>query len=121
MPHDPALIAEVRAWLSKAAKDLAAADYELRADPPFVEDIVFHSQQAVEKSLKAFLSWHVLPFRKTHNLVGCPTHFVTIQSAETSLGTAGKSARATLWRALQRAASALMPTLGWPRVESSAA
>ena len=38
-------------------------------DPPFAEDIVFHSQQAVEKSLKAFLSWHVLPFRKTHNLV----------------------------------------------------
>ena len=69
MPPDPALAAEVRAWLSKAAKDLAAADYELRADPPFVEDIVFHSQQAAEKSLKAFLSWHVIPFRKTHNLV----------------------------------------------------
>ena len=69
MPHDPALCAEVRAWLSKAAKDLAAADYELRADPPFVEDILFHSQQAAEKSLKAFLSWHGLPFRKTHNLV----------------------------------------------------
>jgi HEPN domain-containing protein len=69
MPHDPALAAEVRAWLSKAAKDLAAADYESRADPPFAEDIVFHSQQAVEKSLKALLSWHGLPFRKTHNLV----------------------------------------------------
>jgi hypothetical protein len=42
MPHDPALIAEVRAWLKKAAKDLAAAEYESRADPPFVEDIAFH-------------------------------------------------------------------------------
>ena len=69
MPHDPALLAEVRAWLTKAAKDLAAAEYELRADPPFVEDIAFHSQQAAEKSLKAFLAWHQLPFRKTHNLV----------------------------------------------------
>jgi HEPN domain-containing protein len=69
MPHDPALLAEVRAWLTKAAKDLAAAEYESRADPPFVEDIAFHSQQAAEKSLKAFLSWHQLPFRKTHNLV----------------------------------------------------
>lgn len=69
MPHDPALIAEVRGWLSKAAKDLAAAEYELQADPPFAEDILFHSQQAAEKSLKAFLSWHRLPFRKTHNLV----------------------------------------------------
>ena len=100
MPHDPALTAEVRAWLSKAAKDLAAADYESRADPPFAEDIVFHSQEAVET-------------------VGCPSHFVTTQSAETSLGTAGKSARATLWRTPQRAATALMPTLGWSRVEPS--
>lgn len=69
MPHDPALIAEVRAWLSKARKDLAAAEYELRAEPPFSDDIVFHAQQAVEKALKAFLSWHKVPFRKTHNLV----------------------------------------------------
>lgn len=69
MPHDPALVAEVRAWLSKAGKDLAAAHYELQADPPFSDDIVFHSQQAAEKSLKAFLSWHRVPFRHTHNLV----------------------------------------------------
>lgn len=62
MPHDPALVAEVRAWLSKAGKDLAAA-------PPFSDDIAFHSQQAAEKSLKALLSWHRVPFRKTHNLV----------------------------------------------------
>jgi hypothetical protein len=44
MPHDPAPVAEVRGWLSKASKDLAAAQYELRADPPFSEDIVFHSR-----------------------------------------------------------------------------
>jgi len=69
MPHDPALAAEVRAWLSKAGKDLAAAAYELQAKPPFADDIVFHAQQAVEKSLKAFLSWHRVPFRKTHNLI----------------------------------------------------
>ena len=69
MPHDPALVAEVRAWLSKGGKDLAAAEYELQADPPFADDIVFHAQQASEKSLKAFLSWHRVPFRKTHNLV----------------------------------------------------
>jgi hypothetical protein len=33
-------------------------------------------------------------------LVDRPIHFVTLQSAETSLGTAGRSARATLWRTL---------------------
>ena len=69
MPYDPALVAEVRSWLSKGGKDLAAAEYELQADPPFADDIVFHAQQAAEKSLKAFLSWHRVPFRKTHNLI----------------------------------------------------
>jgi len=69
MLHDPALVAEVRAWLLKAGKDLAAATYEMQADPPFAGDIVFHAQQAAEKSLKAFLSWHRIHFRKTHNLV----------------------------------------------------
>ncbi len=69
MQHDPALVAEVRAWLSKAGKDLATAEYESRAEPPFTDDIVFHAQQAAEKSLKAFLSWHRIPFRKTHNLI----------------------------------------------------
>ena len=69
MLHDPALTAEVRSWLLKAWKDLAVAKYELQATPPFSEDILFHSQQAAEKSLKAFLSWHRIPFRKTHNLV----------------------------------------------------
>jgi hypothetical protein len=34
MPHDPALVAEARGWLSKTGKDLAAAQYELKADPP---------------------------------------------------------------------------------------
>ncbi|GIU80349.1 MAG: DNA-binding protein [Bryobacteraceae bacterium] len=69
MPHDPALVAEVQAWLKKARKDLDTAQYELRADPPFADDAVFHAQQAVEKTLKGFLSWHQVPFRRTHNLV----------------------------------------------------
>ncbi|MCS6952012.1 MAG: HEPN domain-containing protein [Bryobacterales bacterium] len=69
MPHDPALVAEVQAWLKKARKDLDTAAYELQANPPFTDDIVFHAQQAVEKALKAFLAWHGVPFRRTHNLV----------------------------------------------------
>jgi HEPN domain-containing protein len=69
MPHDPSLLAETRAWLLKAAKDLAMAAHDRDADPPFLEDVVFHSQQAVEKALKGFLTWHGVTFRKTHNLV----------------------------------------------------
>lgn len=30
---------------------------------------MFHAQQATKKLPKAFLSWHRVPFRKTHNLI----------------------------------------------------
>ncbi len=69
MLHDPERIAEVRSWFSRAAEDLRAATFELTAEPPLTADIVFHAQQAVEKAIKGFLSWHDRPFRKTHNLV----------------------------------------------------
>ncbi len=68
MPHDPELVAEVRAWIVKAGLDVAAAAHEFKAEPPFLADIVFHAQQAAEKALKGFLTWHSTPFRKTHNL-----------------------------------------------------
>jgi HEPN domain-containing protein len=68
MPPDPELVSETRAWLVRAERDLAAAVHELTAEPPFVEDIVFHAQQAAEKTLKAFLTWHGTAFRKTHSL-----------------------------------------------------
>ncbi len=69
MPHDPARVADVKAWLAKATVDLRAAKHDRTAKPPITEDIVFHAQQLVEKSLKAFLCWHDVPFRKTHNLI----------------------------------------------------
>lgn len=68
MAHDPELIAETRAWLVKAGRDLANAAYELKGEPPFTGDAAFHAQQAAEKSLKGFLTWHNRPFGKTHNL-----------------------------------------------------
>ncbi|MGH7858508.1 MAG: HEPN domain-containing protein [Candidatus Binatia bacterium] len=68
MPHDPALVAETRAWLRKAAEDLRAADVERSANPPVTSDMVFHAQQAAEKILKGFLVWHRQTFRKTHSL-----------------------------------------------------
>lgn len=68
MPHDPLLIAETRGWFTKAANDLRAADHEFSAVPPLLDDIVFHCQQAAEKAMKGFLTWHNRPFRKTHSL-----------------------------------------------------
>ena len=38
------------------------------AQPPLTADALFHCQQAVEKALKALLTWHDRPFRKTHDL-----------------------------------------------------
>lgn len=68
MPHDPARVAETRGWLVRASSDVRAAEHELRATPPLLDDIVFHCQQVAEKSLKGFLTWHDRPFRKTHSI-----------------------------------------------------
>lgn len=61
MSLDPALVADTREWLRRAADDLRAA-------PPLLADALFHCQQAVEKAFKAFLTFHNQPFRRTHNL-----------------------------------------------------
>jgi HEPN domain-containing protein len=69
MPPEHARLQDVRAWLSKAALDLKAAAHESSApDEALWGDVMFHAQQAAEKAMKAFLAWHDLPFRKTHNL-----------------------------------------------------
>jgi len=68
MPLDFTLVVDTQAWLKKARQDLRAAAVDLAADPPLIEDALFHTQQAAEKTIKAFLCWHDRPFRKTHDL-----------------------------------------------------
>src|SRR5207249_4160120 len=68
MAIDPVLLADTQSWLIKAANDLRGADIDLAAEPPLLEDTLFHCQQAAEKSFKAFLTFHNQPFRRTHNL-----------------------------------------------------
>ncbi len=68
MPHDARRMEDTRAWLTKAMTDLRAGDGDLALAPPIPEDAMFHAQQAAEKALKAFLTWHDEPFRKTHDL-----------------------------------------------------
>ena len=68
MPLDPVLFADTKAWLEKARIDLRGAEVDLAAQPPLVEDALFHCQQAIEKLFKSFLTFHDHPFRKTHNL-----------------------------------------------------
>jgi HEPN domain-containing protein len=64
MPLDPIRVADTQAWLRRANRDLRAADHDMKADPPLHDAVVFHCQQAAEKSLKALLMWHDLPFRR---------------------------------------------------------
>lgn len=68
MSPDPERAAEAHGWLTKAAGDLRTAAHLPAADPPLIADAPFHAQQAVEKTLKAYLSWYDAPFRKTHDL-----------------------------------------------------
>jgi len=69
MPPDDARLQDARAWLAKAELDLKAAAHEMTAPAEALwGDVMFHAQQAAEKSMKAFLAWHDVPFRKTHNL-----------------------------------------------------
>jgi HEPN domain-containing protein len=55
-------------WLAMADEDLSAAEVLLGQKKPFLFAAGFHAQQAAEKSLKAFLTWHQVEFPKTHDL-----------------------------------------------------
>ncbi len=68
MQHDPAKVAECHAWLDRAWADLDSAAILLGAARSHPDTAMFHCQQVVEKAWKAFLFWHDVPFRKTHDL-----------------------------------------------------
>jgi hypothetical protein len=55
-----------REWLEKAAVDLRSAQALIDAD--IASSALFHCQQAVEKTFKAFLTWHGVPFRRVRSL-----------------------------------------------------
>jgi HEPN domain-containing protein len=69
MPPEEAVRTElVRQWLVRADEDLAACRI-LSGQASLVRTAVgFHAQQAVEKLLKAMLTWHQIEFPKTHDL-----------------------------------------------------
>ncbi|MFM6930510.1 MAG: HEPN domain-containing protein [Bdellovibrio sp.] len=55
-------------WLKKAGRDLRFSKAALTLEEQFFDEIVFHCQQSVEKSIKAFLTFHKEPFGKTHDI-----------------------------------------------------
>ncbi len=57
-------------WIEKAENDFATAAREMRVRKrPNYDAVCFHSQQCVEKYLKAILQENDIAFGKTHNLV----------------------------------------------------
>jgi HEPN domain-containing protein len=66
---DEAKADEIRAWLLKGLHDLQSAEWLLARPEPLCSAAGFHCQQAGEKALKAYLTWHDEPFERTHSLV----------------------------------------------------
>ena len=56
-----------REWLNAAADDLLAIE-NLLNNPILTNIVAFHSQQAIEKSIKAIIEELGIAFIKTHNL-----------------------------------------------------
>ena len=65
---------EAAKWIQQSDKDLNAAKLLIEGEP---SRSVFHSQQAAEKAIKAFLTFHQIAFRKTHNLTDLGSQCVT--------------------------------------------
>lgn len=60
-----------KSWITKALEDMRVAEHEaeLGKDEMVTGAVCFHSQQAVEKLLKAFLISHNVEFSRTHDVV----------------------------------------------------
>jgi HEPN domain-containing protein len=62
----------VREWIRKAEHDPGMAELALENKPEYTDSIAFHSRQAAEKYLKAYLVFLNIEFEKKHSLVYLP-------------------------------------------------
>ena len=70
MTPPPEAIQLVRQWIAKAQEDIQTVDSLLRFPEECPAGVVcFHSQQCIEKYVKALLVLHSIPFPKTHDLI----------------------------------------------------
>ena len=85
MQPDGTRTADATAWLAKARQDLRRIEILLAAAPADVEGALFHCQQAAEKAMKAFLTWHDVRFRRIHDLEEVGRQCVEVDSTLGSL------------------------------------
>jgi HEPN domain-containing protein len=69
MTARPDALRVARRWIAKAEEDLAAAERLLSLDDSLASVVCFHSQQAVEKLVKALLVVAGVPFPRTHDVI----------------------------------------------------
>ena len=67
-------------WLEKAHQDLQATERLLLGSFPLTDIASFHAQQAAEKAIKAYLTWHDIIFPKTHSLVALIAHCLEVDT-----------------------------------------
>jgi len=79
----------IKGWYEKADEDFLAAEVVIEASPLLYDVSAFHSQQAAEKYLKAFLAFNEIMPPKVHNIkelidlaVNFDTSFEAIREAE---------------------------------------
>ena len=73
-------------WITKAEGDFATAQRELSAiQHPNYDAVCFHSQQCVEKYLKAFLQETNIAFPKTHDLADLLALTLSVEASWSSL------------------------------------
>ncbi len=58
---------EINQWLIKSMHDLGSARRLLEGEEKYLDNAVYHCQQAAEKAIKAFLTYKDIVFEKTHN------------------------------------------------------
>ncbi len=66
---DEAKNREINQWLIKSMHDIGSAHCLLEGNEKYLDNAVYHCQQAAEKAIKAFLTYKDIIFEKTHNLV----------------------------------------------------
>lgn len=62
-------IEDVRQWIVKGDHDLGTSKITYLHIPEYLDTVTFHCQQAVEKYLKAYLLFHSITFKFSHDLV----------------------------------------------------
>jgi HEPN domain-containing protein len=59
----------VNEWMRKSKNDILCAQRLIELEPIILDYACFHCQQAIEKSLKAYLFFNKVDVEKTHNII----------------------------------------------------